>query len=176
MKTGYKIIIGILALIIIIAAGSAYYYIHAIKSVSVKDFRITSLSNMTQEGFIIDGRIILHNPSLINIRIYESKVQFFKKDNNALLATGMIKENVLKPESDTQMDFSGEVKFSNTLDLALDVMGKNETIVVAKGNILVSKSMDVSVPFSVEFDINRQLKDYADSKINRLLDYFGLSV
>lgn len=168
------LILGALALVIIAIAGCFFYYVNALKSVTIKDAQITSLRDITKEGFAIDGRITAYNPSMIDITVYESNVEFIKKNNDALLASGMINKTALKPKAETNLGFSGYVKFSNTLDLAADVVGKNETMIVARGNIIVSKKFGISVPFSAEFDINKQLRNYLDSALDKLLGFFGI--
>lgn len=173
-KTG-MIILWVLAFILVITSAGIIYYVDALKSVRIKDIRIMSISNISKEGFMVEGSIIAQNPSaFIGIPVYDSDIRLVNKDRNALLATGVIKGGFLKPESDTYLGFSGYVKFSNTLDLAVDVIGKNETIIVAEGDVLISKTLGISAPFSLEFDINRQIRDYASKKLDEWLGFFDI--
>ena len=173
MKKTSMIIIWVLVFILVIASAGIAYYVDALKSVRIKDIEVISISDISEDGFMIEGRIIAHNPSaLMGIQVYDSDIRLVKKDNNALLATGMINGGFLEPKSDADLSFSGYMKFSNTLDLAVDVIGKDQTIIVAEGDILISKTLGISAPFRLEFDINRDIKGYAVKKLDEWLGFF----
>jgi len=163
------IVVIIIAIALILFGSYAAYYVHAVKSVKVTDVNINSLGNFTLAGFIIKGDVEAYNPSLISIEIRKTDLEFSLKETGQILSTGVLEGTVLKPKSTQKIPFEQEIVWGGILSTALDIINTNETIIVIDGKMEISKYVDVSIPFSKEYDINRQVKEYTSNMLNEKL-------
>ncbi|MFC1733715.1 hypothetical protein ACFL6I_25735 [candidate division KSB1 bacterium] len=178
MKKKYLLFGGIILLVLIIAfAAYASYYVKSIKSVEVRSAKVTAIKNISLEGFTVEGEIGAYNPSLIDIKTYDSDIVFSIKGSDEKIGVGKIKAGVLQSKSETNIQFSQHMDIPNLVDLAKGILEGKKIIILVEGDIHISEFFDVSIPFSTEYDISSYLEEYAGEKINQFLDsisgFFG---
>ncbi len=172
MKT-WGFIVSILLLAILSGGGYAGY--QALQT-HIEDSKVTSITP-AQEGFVINGKITVQNPSWITIPL-EQGVYTVKLESGEELGKGIIEGKPIPPGR-TALEFQQEMKWIPSSTLLLQLALKEHVYATIQGTL----TMDVfgihtiNLPFEQRIDLAPYVQTLKKDIVDRVKDlakgFFG---
>lgn len=161
---------GVVILVLIIALGGVItvaYLGQDLQKVSVESTEISGVSDLSLEGFSLDGKIIVKNPSQLSVPVKAIEYYVIAQDTNDVIATGVLPSFVLDRKSDEEIPLSLRIYWTSSGKLALLTLTQDQVLVTIKGYLTINiPKLDlVALPFEKTIDIKPYLNDFVRQNI-----------
>jgi len=159
----FKFLLWLIPLILIL--GFIFYgiiYVNALNHLEIEQSKITSIKDFSGEGFTLNAKVIIKNPSNIDLSIkridYTLRLNDFKEEDT-------LNKVVIPSKSSKTIRIKKHVTWGFTLDLIKDILMGKETTLKMDGTVIIMETpLIIDVPFHAEFDLSDELTDLLASK------------
>ena len=160
----------VMVLIVILCLGAAMavgYYGQDLQKVTVEDTQITGVSDLSLEGFTLDGKLVVHNPSQLSVPVKSIEYYVIAQDTDDVIARGELPSFVLERNGDKEIPLSLRVYWTSSGKLALLTLTQDQVLVKIKGYLTldIPKLDLVALPFEKSIDIKPYLEQFVKENI-----------
>jgi LEA14-like dessication related protein len=157
-----------LILVVIVAVG--LYFLQGLKEVSLEEFEITGIDQITTESFTIIGNLNVNNPSDVKVPISSIEYLVVLEDTKEEIGSGDIGKFILESETVSKIEFNQKVNWVPTATVASKLVLEDEVWINVVGEIVIDivKLRDYPLPFSKRVDIKEYVEQFANDAAPKL--------
>jgi len=159
----------IIAIVILLLVGGAYFAVQDVKRITVEGFDIIGFEVNSLRSFTIVGKAYVNNPSMFTIPAKSFKYYVILEDTGETISSGSIPNIELKSKSLNTIAFAHTVEWIPTLDLVLQLITKEQVLIVVAVDIEIDfLGINYIIPFERTIDIREYLVEFAAEKVQEV--------
>ncbi|MCK4670092.1 MAG: LEA type 2 family protein [Nanoarchaeota archaeon] len=151
------IVIGAIVLLVIIIVYTSYTY-YAYHQLEIHDVKINKLSDLSLEGFTLDGELRLYNPTFV--RVFIGDIEYDILVNNNKIGGGFIDGEKLYGRQTEVFEFRNELMWHPSLDYLKRILSEKRTHFSIRGNVHITKfGINMYIPFEDSLDLEQYIPE-----------------
>jgi len=159
--------IGVAVLLVLLIIGVVIgYYVKAYSSITVSDAKLQKLSGFSKQGFNVNGKVFIDNPSLVDVSFERIEYNIYLESNNESITTGIVNGDVIDARSVKAVEIEKTINWKPSAELAKELLVKKETFVRVDGIVYLKFWFkDVELEFSKSVNITDYVRLFIIEKV-----------
>ena len=159
-----RTIYSLLSLLLLIVAIYIGLVLYTASQSSISDVTVSNVTNVTKNGFTIEGGLSVYNGGLIPIDVREVTYNLTLEDGPIDLGRGTIPGAKIKPKDTDRFAYAHHVNFSRSVAQALSLTEKNSNVAV-EGDVVVNHLglYETKMHFRTDFDLLETIANQAQA-------------
>ncbi|MDO8480415.1 MAG: LEA type 2 family protein [Nanoarchaeota archaeon] len=160
-----------IAVPILAALGILAFFVLGTK-VSVEDFRVTGISDLSTDTFVVNGLLEVKNTGKVGIPIESIAYDIFLKKTGEKLGSGTVPSVTIRPRGVTPVRLNQQVRWVPTALLAADLATEKGVPAIIKGEVVIALPKDKVYrhQFSAEVDIKEYVLQFLPESVKDIND------
>ncbi len=168
-----KIQIPIIALVVLIITFFAYSA-YALNSVQVQDFNLNNIGTNKQMDFVIEGDVVVHNPSLLTAKITSINYTVVLEKTDEIIFQGDIDGKDIPAGETVNLEFESVSDWVPSATTASGMLKSEKIYIVIIADVNAKLIFfDVSSQMQTKMDIAPMVKPLIQQQIQNVLSTLG---